>query len=335
MTEPTTNNVEVRAIYRAVAVDGKNPPYDRAVLKVYYPAERCDSDWERNTGMVPPSPALTNWPVVIMMPGANVSPEGFSWLVTALASQGIACVTYHYITEEIPDFVCLSPGMDISQLSKADYGKQPSAMLVRPILNELVELNSNGMLAGKFDLSSLFFGGHSAGGAAALYNSNPDWFPGIKGCFCYGAHTGASPSLDWDEGTVINVDPRVPYLLLAGSHDGVIAASGHRYGDSGNNSCTARIEQTFEQGITSNRADSHLVILDGANHFSFAAPYDFTTGRAFLDKETKHPQHEYQAFMQNLILQFIQSQLDKNSNVAEQDFKKNLTHPIISEHRCK
>lgn len=320
-----------RALYRAVAVPGEPAPYDRAVLKIYYPAELSGSDWERNTGMVPAAEQAP-CPVALFMPGANVSPEGFSWLSTYLAEQGIISVTYHFITEEIPDFVCLSPGIDISQLGKDHYLQKPCGRLIKPILDELAEVTHSGLLRGCMDLNKLFFVGHSAGGAAALYNNNPDWFPGLKGCITYGAHSGGSPQLGWPEGAVTPLDGRVPTLLLAGSADGVIAASGHRYGDAANNSCTARIEQTFNEAYAIDARVDYLV-LDGANHFSFAGPYDGSTGRPFLEDQAARPAAEYQAYMRELIRNFMGRSLDDKQ--AGNTFNTLCQHPLVAEHQQK
>ena len=79
----------VRAIYRAIAIDGCAPPYDRASLKIFYPASFSDSDEERNTGLIPADPSAAPYPVVILLPGINVGPEAYSWLAHDLAKRGV------------------------------------------------------------------------------------------------------------------------------------------------------------------------------------------------------------------------------------------------------
>ena len=92
----------IRAVYRAIAIAGAEPPYDRASLKVFYPAHYGDTEEERNTGVIPAAGEDVPFPVVILLPGINVGPESYSWLAKALAAQGVVAVTFTLVAKEMP-----------------------------------------------------------------------------------------------------------------------------------------------------------------------------------------------------------------------------------------
>ncbi len=292
-----------RAIYRAIGIPGVEPPYDRASLKIYYPARRLDSDEERNTGLVPADPAAAPFPVVIMLPGINVGPESYGWLAKSLAEQGLVTVTFTLIAEEMPGYVSLTPGLSLNELARDQYGQRPSATAIAPILEELARINREGVLAGCLDLGRVILGGHSAGGTVALLNARPQWFPGVCAAFSYGAHTGAATALGYAEDSFFPTPADVPLLVMGGSRDGCIANSGGRYG-AGGASPTERVERTFNEAIDSRRGDCYLAIIDGANHFSMAWPEDHSTGRPFIDLPTTREDTDLRQLLSSLIVQF-------------------------------
>ena len=63
----------VRAIYRACEVPDADAPYDRLQVKIYYPAVSDDSDEERNMGVVPADEEGAPFPVIVILPGYNLS----------------------------------------------------------------------------------------------------------------------------------------------------------------------------------------------------------------------------------------------------------------------
>ena len=81
MSEP-----KVRACYRSVHVDGYASPYNNIALKVYYPCAYSGTFEERNTGFIAGDRSRAPCPVIIMMPGINVSHESYSWLCKKLAN---------------------------------------------------------------------------------------------------------------------------------------------------------------------------------------------------------------------------------------------------------
>lgn len=292
-----------RAIFRAISIPDGTAPYDRASIKVFYPADYQGSDEERNSGVIPARSDLTPFPVVIMMPGINVGPESYTWLAKQLAQCGIVTVTYTLVAEEMPGYISLTPGLSIAALTPENYAQRPSATAIAPIIEELKQLNDSGVLAGSLDLEKIVLGGHSAGGSVALLNARPDWFPGVCGAFSYGAHAGAATALGWEENAMFDLPSDIPLLIMGGSRDGCIANSSARYGD-GESSATERVEASFDHALNCTRGDCYLAIIKGANHFSLAHPADHTTGRPFIDLDTTESDQDLRELLARLICEF-------------------------------
>ena len=314
----------IRAFYQAVAVETAVSPYNTLTLKIYYPAKPSGSAEERNTGVVPADADLAPFPVVIIMPGINVEPAAYQWLALALTEKGLVVVVYSWIAEEMPGYISLTPGVDLAALQVGAYGSAPTSPAIAPILAELERQNGNGRLAGLLDLDKVVLGGHSAGGTMALQNANAEWFPRIKGAFAYGGHTMVTTFLGYEPQTTLPLWG-LPTLIVGGSLDGVIEASGHRYGNE--NSATLPLERTFETAGD----NSFLVILEGANHFTMAYPIDETTGRPFLDRPTTQPNEQLRHELVTLISFFIDAHVRGNPK-AKIALKQQLnsSNPLIA-----
>ena len=323
----------VRALYRVAAIPGAAAPYDRVNLKIYYPALYGDSDSERNTGVIPPDEALAPYPVVILLPGINLGPSGTAWLAHRLAQAGYVTVATTAISEEMPGYISISPGLLLDKLTPGNYATGPSCSLLQPVVDELQRIQAESVLAGRLDLQRIALGGHSAGGTAALLNANPAWLPGVRAAFSYAAHSGASMALGWPAETVLPLPAALPVLLLGGDRDGVIAASAHRYGrDKADPLHT--IARTFDEGVQPCDGRSHLAILAGANHFTFAARHDGATGRAFLDWESDAEPELLRQRLGDLIADFLDGTVRENT-VASQRLQEQLQAPEIAAARSK
>jgi len=295
----------VRALYRAVSIPGCAAPYDRASLKIYYPSSPTDSDEERNSGVVPAATEGAPFPVAILLPGINVGPESYAWLACKLAEAGTVTVTYTLVAEEMPGYISLTPGLNIAALTPDRYGKTPSATAIAAILQDLEQLNVQSVLAGLLDLQRVVLGGHSAGGTVALLNARPDWVPGLRAAFSYGANTGAATAMGYDAETLFDTPSATPLLIMGGTRGGCIANRAARYGQSKQGSATEKVELTFDRSVSSHRGDSYLAIIEGANHFSMAWPHDDTTGRPFIDLPTTPPDEELRELLAELVCDFV------------------------------
>jgi hypothetical protein len=325
----------VRALYDAAKVAEAAPPYDTIHLKVYYPASLDDSMGQINMGVVPARAECAPWPVAIIMPGTNVPVESYAWLAKAMAERGIVTVLYSWIKEDMPGFICLSPGIELKNLTPTTFGTAPTASALPALYSVLQRLNNDGVLKNRLDLQSIIIGGHSAGGSAALLNNNPEWFPWLKGCFTYAAHAAASTQLGFANDSMLKICPDLPYLLMAGTRDGVIAASSFRYGDTHESNNTDRIERTFIESIDRDSGDTHFVKIRGANHFSFTHPTDNATGRQFLDWEHEGSDEAIRACMSTLISAFIKGQIFGDRSATTTFFTTINNNPLIAAHSCK
>ncbi|BCX02913.1 MAG: hypothetical protein KatS3mg053_0851 [Candidatus Roseilinea sp.] len=293
----------IRSLYTAVKAEGAPSPFDTLHLKVFYPAAPTGSDAERMTGVIPADPARGRMPVVIFFNGINIGAESYAWLAIALARQGIVVVLFNWVGETLPGIIGLTIGLDLKQVTPQTYGHAPTAPIIAQMLVALERLNQAGPLQGALALDRVVLGGHSAGGTVALHNANPRYFPTVVAGFSYAGHTLAATMLGFAPGTVLACAPDVPLLLMGGTRDGVIAASGVRYGQPGDP--VAPLRRTFEEGIAGARGDRHLAIWRGANHFTLAHPLDETAGRSFLDLPPEGDEATMRAHMAAVIGAFV------------------------------
>ncbi|GGA48090.1 hypothetical protein CYANOKiyG1_67230 [Okeania sp. KiyG1] len=298
----------IRAFYRATKVEKAQPPYDTIHLKVFYPAKMSGSDQEQNQGMVPADPQQAPFPIVILFSGINCNPELYKWLAIDLAQRGMLVVTFAWIAENLPGFISLTPGVDIAMLAPNTYGTAPTASALPALLTELERINSEGILAGMLDLQKIILGGHSAGARVAIESASPRFFPQVVASFGYGVHTAAGKMMGYEAGTILPLPDSLPLLLMGGTCDGVIANSSHRYGTVWEEATTP-VSRTFQEAISGGRNDSYLMLIEGANHFSFTDPFDPTTGRPFLDFPATGPEDEIRSLMAETIGLFIDAHL--------------------------
>lgn len=159
-------------------------------------------------------------------------------------------------------------------------------------------------MAGLLDLQHVILGRHSAGGRVAIESADPRFFPQVVAAFAYGAHTAAIVQLGYESGTILPLPDSLPLMLIGGTCDGVIAKSSDRYGVTWEQATTPVI-RTFHEAIVGGRSDSYLLLLEGANHFSVAYPFDSTTGRAFLDFPATQPEERLRDLIAEVISLFI------------------------------
>jgi len=286
MTSNTPARSMTRVRHGAAVVPGVPAPWDRLQYRLFHPALFANTPEERQTGQLQPDREAAPWPVVILLNGINVGPEGYRWLAERLAAAGIATVTFTHVSNVTADQRGLSPGLDLDALDVAQFGSRPSATTVGPLLAALAAEQADGPLAGLLDLERVALGGHSAGGTIALLNADPAWFPGVRAAFSYAGHTMPAAVLGHPDGTVLPVPADTPALVLGGSHDGVVAASAVRYGRGDaplGIDDHDPITETFRQGTSA--AGSALGIIRGAGHLSFCDPVDPTTARGFLETD--------------------------------------------------
>lgn len=298
-----------RALFRAVALPGQKAPYQSLQTKVYYPAIYTGSPGERNTGLLPAIDEGRPFPVAVILPGINVGHEAYGWLAASLADAGLVCALYGWVVEEMPGLVSLSPGLDLSALAPDSYGSRPSANVLTAVLDDLHAMNQAGPLAGCLDLDRILLGGHSAGGSVALMNARPDWFPGLRAVFAYGAHSKASTMLGYPPDALLPLPDALPFLVMGGSEDGVIAASAFRYGNDGSETPDpiGPVARTFHEGLSRKAGDCYLAIVRGANHFSLAWSADSATGRPFLDWPLTRPADAIRSDLAALIVAFAKA----------------------------
>ncbi len=285
---------------------------DAAVATLYYPGDDQRLAEARLTGRVPPIESPDPWPVIVMMPGINIAPDGYRWLAHRLVADGFCVVTCAAIGSLGPAGRGITPGIDMGALLPDTIGTRPSSTVLEPLLARLDgATEDDSPVAGLLDLTRVVIGGHSAGGTVALHNSDPAWVPGLQAVFTYGAHTMTATALGHGESTVVTVPAKVPQMLLGGTDDGVISASRDRYLTKQDDTAHDPIRRTFDEAIGRDTGDSWLVELAGVGHFAICWPLDTTSGRTFLESDPVSADPEIRELLADLIAAFIATSLDR------------------------
>ena len=307
----------VRAFFRAAKVESAKAPYDTIHIKIFYPAQMSASEEERNMGIVPANPQQAPFPVAIFFNGVNCGIEIYQWLAVKLAAKGIVVLTFSWVAENIPGIVAITPGVDLAMLAPNTYGTGPTASALPTLLAELELLQSEGILAGMLGLEKVILGGHSAGGRVAIESCDRRFFPQVAGAFSYAAHSAAGTMMGYEPGTILPLPDSLPLLLIGGTRDGVIANSSDRYGLTWEEPTTP-VVRTFQEGVKGGRDDSYLLLLEGANHFSIADPFDATTGRPFLDFPATQAEEAIRSLMAEAIGLFIDACVRQQPESSEE-----------------
>ncbi|CAA9576813.1 hypothetical protein AVDCRST_MAG81-2360 [uncultured Synechococcales cyanobacterium] len=308
--------MSVRALFQAATVEEASSPYNTIHLKVFYPAQVSGNDQEQNLGIVPADSQRSPFKVVIFFNGVNCGSEQYQWLAVKLAERGLVVVTFSWVANNLPGMVALTPGVDVNMLIPSMYGKGPTASALPTLLAALELLQAEGVLAGLLDLNHIILGGHSAGGRVAIESADSRFFPQVVAAFAYGAHTAAITQLGYAAGTILSLPDSLPLLLIGGTRDGVITNSSHRYGVTWEEATTPVI-RTFQEAIAGGRGDSYLLLLEGANHFSVAYPYDSTTGIACLDFSATQPEEQLRDLVMEAISLFIDAHVHHQATALE------------------
>lgn len=283
MSTTTLEDRLVRTHRFAVRVPDVAAPYDTLHATVRFPALPAATDLERMSGMLAPDPVGAPFPVVVIMPGINVASAGYLALATALARGGIAAVTFDWVGQLFPGQRGLTPGVDLAAVGPQSYGSAPTTPALVPLLAALGDADQMGPLAGMLDLEQIGLFGHSAGGTVVLQSARAEWFPQVRAVATYGAHTMASQQLGFEAGTLLPAPISVPVMVIAGTADGVIAASAIRYGTQAGTPEHDPVERTFEEAIPQ-QTPAWLVRLADAGHMLPATPEDPTSARGFLEE---------------------------------------------------
>lgn len=311
----------VRGLHFSFDVGG-----DAALATLFYPGDDCRLEEARLTGQVPADDTDAPWPVVALLPGINVVPDSYRWLAHRLVADGLCVVTYAAIGSLGPAGRGITPGIDLAALAPDTIGTRPSSTALEPLLAHLAELAADepSPVAGRVDLGRVVVGGHSAGGTAALHNSDPGWVPGLQAVFAYAAHTMVATALGHGEAAVVPIPAQVPMMLLGGADDGVIAASRDRYRTDDEDHDPVR--RTFAEAIDRQQGDSWLVELADAGHFAICDPVDTTSGRSFLEPDAAATDPAIRNLLGDLIAAFIAASLGWPTDASLDQL---VEHPLI------
>ncbi len=273
-----------RSVWWAVEVPGAPAPWNVAHLRAFYRAVPTWSLAERMSGSLPADAEAGRRPVALVIPGINIGQDSYRWLAERLVDAGFVAVTFDLVGELMPGMYGTTPGLDLEAVTPETYGTRPTSPALAAILEALGDLDAGeGPLAGLLDLDRVAWIGHSAGGSAALQSSSSQWFPTLRAVVAFGCHGGVSTALGWPESTVVASPATVPFLLMGGRRDGVIAGSAVRYGDT-DAAEQSLVARTFDESLRDSR-DAVLIEWTDGTHFSLADPIDTTTARSFLDEE--------------------------------------------------
>jgi dienelactone hydrolase len=298
----------VRSLRTATRVPGTPAPYDTVHVTVRYPALPPRDDVERMSGRLAADPGGAPYPVVVLVSGVNCPADAYRWLAFRLVQDGFVVVGYDWVGELFPGEYGLTPGVDIVAAGPDHYGERSTTPALRPVLDAVAALNEAGQLAGLLDLDRVAVLGHSAGGTVLLQSARAEWFPEVRAVVAYGAHTMASQMIGYPPNTLLPAPVSAPTLLVAGTDDGVVAASAIRYGAQAGAAGHDPVERTWREALPET-TEAWLVHLAGAGHMLAAHPEDPSTARGFLETPTDADQDRLREVLADVVSTFLAAHL--------------------------
>ena len=274
-------NPPVRAIWDALRVPGAHEPYDTVHYRVAFPAAAPDPERDPVLGLVPPLHG--DLPIVVLHPNFNLDGIGLRWLERALAMSGCAVVTPQWVGPMFDGRPGLPTGIDVASLRHS-------------YLDALRDSLSRCLVGESLDLDRMVLGGHSAGGTLALLASDQ-----VLGAFSYGGHTRAQAPQGHGVDHYLPLPGSSPLLLMAGAADGVVTAIAQAQG---HDALATPMAQTFRNAAAVGRP-AWLLMVEGADHYSFLGEYDGSSGRGYLEPEGPRPAAEVRAVLEPCITAFV------------------------------
>lgn len=242
-----------------------------------------------------------------------------------MRENGVVFVLYDVIVSEFGE-------TNVLPTSGVKVIDDPPDEVLSRVLRKLQRLNKDGILAGRLDLQHVILGGHSFGGAIALFNADEAVFPGVTGVFTYGAHLAERSSTGYPRTSVNHLNGTTSVLLMGGTLDGVITQS-----DDGSaslwNSPIEPIGRTYNDALDYNRS-ACLVEFEGFNHFSIVDPVDTTVGSIDLDFEASVDKETMKHRLSHFVSLFVQAYGWDDAEAYER-LRKATRAPHIARGACK
>jgi hypothetical protein len=305
----------VRARYISIPLAAANTTGQTVLQgKLYYPALNNPQPDNASTFYFPPDTSGAPYPVLIMQPGANTNLEQYSWLYEHICSYGYIVVSFNEIAG--------GPGASNNNLEALVMSfslnfANPTVKAVLQFLNKAStqdDYPNNFLLKGLIDTSRFAIGGHSYGGAIALFSGKKSFYEpdgSLKAMFTYGVHLFSST----EPVTLYSPSIDVPLLDMAGTK----AAIGNGKDTNGEQRTEAeRVKMTFEQVIPANNNNNYLLLVRNANHSDFANATDPTVDRSWQEKQ--HNQNPLvlnnkaaQRIFKNYITAFLKTYVENNT----------------------
>ena len=183
------------------------------------------------SGLLPADPAGAPFPVVVLVSGVNVAADSYRWLAFELVEAGFVVVGYDWVGELFPGQYGLTPGVDIVAAGPDHYGERPTTPALAPVLEAVAGAQRVRPARGPArPRQGRRCSATPPAAPSCCSRPGPSWFPQVRAVVTYGAHTMASQMLGYPPDMLLPVPVGAPTMLIAGTDDGVVAASAIRYG---------------------------------------------------------------------------------------------------------
>lgn len=305
----------VRARYISIPLNAANTTGQTVLQgKLYYPALNNPQPDNTSTFYFPPDTSGAPYPVLIFQPGANTNLEQYTWLYAHLCSYGYIVISFNEIAG--------GPSASNNNLEALvmSFSLNSANSTVKAVLQFLNKANTDDeypncfLLKGMIDTSRFAIGGHSYGGAIALFSSMKSFYQPegtLRAVFTYGVHLFSSTEPIKIYDAVIDV----PLLDMAGTK----ATIGNGKDTNGEQRTEAeRVKMTFEQAIPSGNNYNYLLLVRNANHSDFANSADPAVDRSW--QEQHHNQNPLvlsnkaaQRIFKNYITAFLKTYVENNT----------------------